>query len=66
MLQQYNPINPKERHIVCCISRMLNEIERRYIQCEKEALAVVWGCERLWIYLLGRPFVIETDTEPSS
>ena len=40
---------------------MLNDVERRYSQCEKEAQGVVWGCERLWTYLLGRAFVIETD-----
>lgn len=61
VLQQFDPRNPKERQVVSCISRMLTDVERRYSQCEKEALGVVWGCERLWMYLLGKPFVIETD-----
>lgn len=61
MLHQVNPYNPKERQIVSCISRMLTDVERRYSQCEKEALGLVWSCERLWLYLLGRPFTIETD-----
>ena len=57
----FNPEDPNERQVVSCISRMLTEVERRYSQCEKEALGVVWGCERLWIYLLGKHFIIETD-----
>ena len=61
VLQQFNPEDPGQKQVVCCISRMLTEIERRYSQCEKEALGVVWGCERLWTYLLGKRFTIETD-----
>ena len=61
VLLQYNPKDPTQRHMVCCVSRMLTDVERRYSQCEKEALGVVWGFERLWMYLLGRKFTIETD-----
>ena len=61
VLCQYNPKNPEERHIVCFMSRMLTDVERRYSQCEKEALAVVWACERAQIYLLGHHFTIVTD-----
>ena len=46
---------------MCCVSRILTEVESWYSQCEKEALAVVWACERLWTYLLGKSFIIETD-----
>jgi hypothetical protein len=42
-------------------SRQLTDVERRYSQCEKEALAAVWGCERLWIYLFGKKFTLVTD-----
>ena len=51
VLGQSNPRSVDERRIVCCASRLLSETERRYSQCEKEALAAVWGCERFWIYL---------------
>ena len=37
-------------------SRNLSEVERRYAQTEKEALALVWACERFHIYVYGREF----------
>ena len=61
VLKQVNPANKDETTMVVCGSRALTEVERRYSQCEKEALAAVWGCERLWLYLIGRPFILETD-----
>ena len=39
----------------------VNGCRERYSQCEKEALAVVWGPERFWLYVVGRPFVLVTD-----
>ena len=44
----------------CIVSRALTETEQRYAQIEKEALA----CERFEDYLLGIPFLIETDHKP--
>ncbi len=38
--------------------------EQRYAQIEKEALALTWACERLWDYLLGLHFLIQTDHKP--
>jgi hypothetical protein len=66
VLCQYNPKNTEERHIVCFMSRMLTDVERRYSQCEKEALAVVWACERAQIYILGHHFSIVTDNRAVS
>ena len=40
---------------LCYTSRALSDVERRYSQVEKEALAVVWACERIDLYLFGLP-----------
>lgn len=45
-------------------SRNLTEVERRYSQTEKEALALVWACERFNLYVCGRQFELETDHKP--
>ena len=45
-------------------SRNLTEVERRYSQTEKEALALVWAYERFNIYVYGRQFELETDHKP--
>ena len=42
-------------------SRSLTDVERRYSQTEKEALGVVWACERFRLYLLGINFELITD-----
>ena len=58
---QYNSVDPTQRHIVCIVSRLLTDVERRYSQVEKEALGVVWLCERATIYLIGHRFRIVVD-----
>ena len=49
---------------VTFVSRKLTDVEKRYSQTEKEALAIVWGCERLHFYLYGVQFTIKSDHKP--
>ena len=45
-------------------SRSLTDTDRRYSQTEKEALSLVWACERLHVYLYGTDFELLTDHRP--
>ena len=42
-------------------SRTLTYVERRYWQTEKEALGLIWECERFDMYLVGSTFELWTD-----
>ena len=50
--------------VICCASRTLSLVERKYSQIEKEALALVWACERFHEYLYGADFEFLTDHKP--
>jgi hypothetical protein len=50
--------------VVCYASRGLSSVERRYSQTEREALAIVWACERFHMYLYGITFTIISDHKP--
>ena len=65
VIYQYNSVDPTQRHIVCIVSRLLTDVEKRYSQVEKEALGVVWLCERAAIYLIGHRFRIVVDNRPA-
>ena len=41
-------------------SRSLSKSEQNYAQIEKEALAILFGCERFHVYLYGKSFTIES------
>ena len=50
--------------VVSYASRSLTDVERRYSQTEKEALALVGACERFNMYVAGLSFELETDHKP--
>ena len=45
-------------------SRSLSDTESRHAQIEKEALALVWSAEKFSDYVLGKPFLFDTDHKP--
>ena len=45
-------------------SKSLNATEQRYGQVEREALAVLFGCEHFHFFLYDKPFTINTDHKP--
>ena len=51
-------------NIIACASRALSDVERRYSQTEREALAVVWSTEHFHLYVYGSRFGIITDHKP--
>lgn len=52
-----------ERRIIACASKSLTDVESRYPQLHREALAIVWAMERFAYYLLGRKFTLRSDSE---
>lgn len=47
--------------IISYAAKSLTQVEKRYSQTEKEALALVWAVEKFKLYLLGLEFELETD-----
>ena len=50
--------------IVAYASIALSEVEQRYSQTEREALAVAWGTEKFHLYIYGKSVEIITDHKP--
>ena len=58
--QQYDD----EWKTVAFASRSMTETEGRYSQIKKEALALVWACEKFADYVIGKAILLETDHKP--
>ena len=54
----------QEGRVISYGSRALNDVETRHSQTEREALAVIWGCEHFHLYLFGKEFTIISDHKP--
>ena len=57
-------IGERKVFIIAFASKALSATEQRYSQLEREALAIIWGCEHFQLYLLGSSFVVWTDHKP--
>ena len=53
-------INKKDG-VVSYLSRRLTPNEKKWSIREKEALAIIWACEKCRPFLIGKRFIIETD-----
>lgn len=49
------------KYIIAYARQSLSDVEKRYSQTEKEALAIVWSCEHFHLYIYGHPFTLVTD-----
>ena len=56
--------NQENCKIVAYSSWALTSVEKDYSQLECECIAVVYGCEKNCLYLLGRPFTIYSNHKP--
>ena len=64
VLLQADEDSPDSWKPVAYASRSLSDTEKRYAQIEKEALASTWASEKFRNYILGRPFILESDHKP--
>ena len=63
ILVQVDP-KTKETQAITYASRSLTATEQRYSQTEREALAIIWACEHLHLYVYGKHVTIYTDHKP--
>ena len=64
VLIQRHPQKAWETYVVAFASRSLTDVESRYSQIEREALACLWAVQHFHLYLYGCPFTVVTDHKP--
>ena len=52
-------------HVIAYASRSLTASERNYSVIQSECLAIVFALKQFRHYLLGRPFLLNTDHAPT-
>lgn len=63
VMAQYDVKIPSVKKIIMYASGCLSQVEQKYSQVEREALAVVWACEKFHLYIYGKEFDIITDNK---
>ena len=54
----------QEGEPIAYASKSLTDTETRYVNIERDLLAIVFACQRFNTYVLGRPFTVESDHKP--
>ena len=52
---------PQNCEPIAYASKSLTDTETRYANIERELLAIVFACQWFNMYVLGRPFTVESD-----
>jgi hypothetical protein len=60
VLGQRNPNKKDETRVIAYASKTLNDVERRYPQIDREALAVTWACEKFHLYIYASELTVFT------
>ena len=53
-----------ELRLISYASSTLSKMEKKYSQTEREALAIVWSCERFHVYFFGHESEHLTEYKP--
>ena len=51
-------------HHIAFVARTLSQVEKNYVQIEREGLSIAFGAEKFRYNLLGRQYTLETDHKP--
>ena len=60
LIQKHNG----EDQLITFASKSLTDAETRYVNIERELLAIVFACQCFSTYLLGRSFIVDSNHKP--